>query len=57
MCFGQGSAYLQLLADGKGPVRSDNLQHFDTAGSSATDRNQVEDLAEIDTAFAMDQLG
>ena len=57
MCFGQGPAYLQLLADGKGPVRSDNLQHFDTAGSSATDRNLVEDLAEIDTAFAMDQLG
>ena len=57
MCFGQGPAYLQLLADGKGPVRPDNLQHFDAAGSAAANRNQVQYLAEIDAAFAMDQFG
>ena len=57
MCFGQGPAYLQFLADGKGPARPDDLQHLDAAGSAAADRNQVQDLAEVDTAFAMDQFG
>ena len=35
MCFGQGPAYLQFFADGKGPMCPDNLQHFNTAGSSS----------------------
>ena len=41
MCFGQGPAYLQFFADGKGPMCPDNLQHFNTAGSSSVDGNQI----------------
>ncbi len=57
MCFGQGPAYLQFFADGKGPMCPDNLQHFNTAGSTSVDGNQIQNLTEINTAFAMDQFG
>ena len=57
MCFGQGPAYLQFFADGKGPMCPDNLQHFNTAGSSSVDGNQIQNLTEINTAFTMDQFG
>lgn len=56
MCFGQGPAYLQFFADGKGPMCPDNLQHFNTAGSSSVDGNQIQNLTEINTAFTMDQV-